>query len=212
MCYYPSWTHSLLSIVTSFINHLKSTLLPNSCLSATSLFGLIWISLPEGDKEGVAFENCASNYIFSSDNLHTEWCPCLLCNEVLCNVVTEAAVICNCGGTVVYVQGSFSRSDFQLLVSNSRYIHRQHHVGMLEALPDKALQLCRPAVFTKVSWEEKFYVQHTIGLCQCGSDGDLILQQILPKFLLTFCWISKSYVMIILKLDLFEVRHPSTRY
>lgn len=120
-------------------------------LPANFLRGLIWISLPEGDQIRRTFKNLVPEDIPLGDDFHAERFPRLLCSEVPCDVVTKAAVIRDCGGAVVHVQSGGSGFDFQLLVPDCRYIHRQHHVGTLKALPDGALEICRPAVFTEVS-------------------------------------------------------------
>lgn len=129
-------------------------------LPATSLAGLH--SLPECDQIGGTPKVSVTRDIFLGDHLQAEWCPGTLCAEVLCDIILEATALRDHGGAVVHMQSGGSGGcglDFQHLMSNCRYIHRQHHIGMLKALSSGALELCRPAVFPKVSWEKKYLMQ-----------------------------------------------------
>lgn len=118
------------------------------------MVGLIWFPLPEGDQKGRTFKNVVPEDIFLGDNLYAEGLPRLLCAEVRCDIVSEATVVCDYAGAVVceqYGGSGDSGFDFQLLMSICRYINRQHHVGMLKALSNGALELRRPTVFPEVS-------------------------------------------------------------
>lgn len=124
-------------------------------LSVTSLDGRGWISLPEGDHIGRTFKKFVPWDALLGHNLYAEWCPCALCAEVLRHVITEAAALCDCGRAVMCVQQGGIRDtgfDYQLLMSNCRYIHRQHHEGLHKALSNVALELSGPTVFPNVSF------------------------------------------------------------
>lgn len=140
---------------------MESAYFSTEILSAASLAGLH--SLPECDQIGGTPKISVTQDIFLGDHLQAERGPCTLCAEVLRDIVLEATALCDRGGAVVHMQsGGSSRGcglHFQHLMSNCRYIHGQHHVGMLKALSSGALELCRPAVFPKVSWENKYLMQ-----------------------------------------------------
>lgn len=117
-------------------------------------FGLL---LPEGDQIRRTFKNVVPQRVFQGNHLYAERRPGA-CAEVLRDVVSEAAAICDRGRAAVRPQrggGGSSDLDLQLLRWHCRYVHGQHHQGMVEALSDGALEIRGPAELPEVPWEEK---------------------------------------------------------
>lgn len=148
----------ILSGSASYLVKSLNTFSTSGLLSPSLLVGLVWSSLPDRGQISRASSKAFPHDALRVHKPNTERRPCRCCwDEVLCDVVKEATALCDYGRAAVHMQFSGSGDggfDFQLLMLNS-WIHGQHHIGMLKALSNEALDVW-PTVFPIVSWEEGF--------------------------------------------------------